>query len=81
MLTMPGEITLCYVVREAQGVGVGRALLAALKVEAHRRSLVELTLRSTKTARGFYLRLGFVDSGPAQRGRFITARPMRKTLT
>jgi GNAT superfamily N-acetyltransferase len=81
MLTMPGEINLCYVVPEAQGFGVGRAMLAALETEAVRRSLVELNLRSTETAHHFYLRLGFVDSGPARRGRFITAYPMRKALT
>jgi hypothetical protein len=59
---------------------VGRAMLAALEAEAVRRGLVELNLRSTKTAHDFYLRSGFLDSGPARRGRFITAYPMRKGL-
>ena len=81
MLTLPGEISLCYVVPEAQGFGIGREMLAALETEAARRSLVELTLRSTETAHRFYLRCGFVDSGPARRGRFIRAQPMRKALT
>jgi hypothetical protein len=52
-----------------------------LETEAVGRSLVELTLRSTETAHRFYLKLGFVDSGAARRGRFITAYPMRKALT
>jgi GNAT superfamily N-acetyltransferase len=81
MLTPQAEISLCYVVPEAQGFGVGRAMVAALETEAARRSLVELSLRSTQTAHPFYLRLGFFDSGPARRGRFITAHPMRKALT
>jgi hypothetical protein len=81
MLTMPGEITLRYVVPEAHGFGVGCAMLAALEIEAIRRGLVELTLRSTETAHEFYLKSGFVDSGPARQGRFITANPMRKGLT
>ena len=81
LLTMPGEISLCYLVPEAQGFGIGRAMLTTLEKEAARRNLAELTLRSTKTAHGFYLRFGFVDAGPARRGRFITARPMRKVLT
>jgi GNAT superfamily N-acetyltransferase len=81
LLTMPGEITLCYLVPEAQGFGIGRAMLMTLESEAARRTVAELTLRSTETAHGFYLRLGFIDSGPAERGRFISARPMRKVLT
>ena len=81
LLTTPGEVSLCYVVHEAHGFGVGRAMLAALEAEATRRGLDELTLGSTETAHRFYLRLGFVDTGPARRGRFITAYPMRKTLT
>lgn len=81
LVTMPGEIGLCYSVPEAQGFGIGRAMLTTLENEAVRRNLSELTLRSTETAHGFYLRLGFVDSGPARRGRFITARPMRKVLS
>jgi GNAT superfamily N-acetyltransferase len=80
MLTMSGEISLCYLVPEAQGLGIGRAMLTALETEAARRSLTELTLRSTRSAHSFYLRLGFVDAGPPQRGRFITAQPMRKPL-
>jgi len=81
MLTMPGEISLCYVVSEAQGFGIGRAMLTTLEHEAARRNLAELTLRSTASAHGFYRRSGFVDAGPARRGRFITAQPMSKALT
>ena len=80
MMTMSGEINLCYLVPEAQGHGIGRAMLTTLEAEAARRKLTELTLRSTKSAHGFYLRLGFVDVGPPQRGRFITAQPMRKVI-
>jgi GNAT superfamily N-acetyltransferase len=75
MLTVPGEISLCYLVPEAQGLGIGRAMLTTLEDEAARRHVAELTLRSTESAHRFYLRLGFVDSSPARRGRFITAQP------
>jgi GNAT superfamily N-acetyltransferase len=81
MLTTPGEISLCYLVPEAQGFGIGRAMLTTLENEAARRNVAEITLRSTESAHRFYRRLGFVDSGPARRGRFITAQPMRKALT
>jgi len=81
MLTMPGQIQLCYLVPEAQGHGLGRAMISALEAEAIERHVAEISLTSTKTAHPFYLRMGFVDAGPAQQGRFITAQPMRKLLT
>ncbi len=56
-------------------------MMLTLESEAISRRMTELTLRSTRGAHGFYLRLGFVDSEPARRGRFITAQPMRKLLT
>ena len=80
MLTMTGEISLCYLVPEAQGLGIGRAMLTTLENEAARRGLAELILRSTESAHKFYLRLGFVDSGPARQGRFIAVQPMHKVL-
>ena len=80
MLTMPGEISLCYLVPEAQGRGLGLAMLSTLEAEAIERHLAEISLRSTRTAQQFYLRMGFVDSGPPQLGRFISAQPMRKAL-
>ena len=43
MLTMPGEISLCYLVPEAQGLGIGRAMLTTLENEAARCNLAELT--------------------------------------
>jgi GNAT superfamily N-acetyltransferase len=80
MLTMPGEIQLCYLVPEAQKHGLGRAMLSALEAEAIERDVAEISLTSTKTAHPFYLRMGFVDAGPARQGRFITAQPMLKVL-
>ena len=80
MLTIPGEIQLCYLVPEAQGHGLGLAMLSALEAEAIERNAAEHTLRSTMTAHPFYLRMGFVDAGPPRQGRFITAQPMLKVL-
>jgi GNAT superfamily N-acetyltransferase len=81
MLKMPGEISLCYLVPEAQGHGLGRAMIRELEREAIERGLTEIRLRSTRAAHPFYLRLGFVDCGPARQGRFIVAQPMLKVLT
>jgi GNAT superfamily N-acetyltransferase len=80
MLTVPGEIRLCYLVPEAQGLGLGRAMIASLEAQATRRGISELRLHSTATAHGFYLRVGFADDGPIQSGRFVPAQPMRKRL-
>jgi GNAT superfamily N-acetyltransferase len=80
MLTLRGEISICYVVAEAHGLGLGRAMVVALEEKAIERHLAEISLRSTQMAHSFYLRMGFVDSGPARLGRFITAHPMLKVF-
>jgi|RhiMetdeSRZDD1v2_1073273.scaffolds.fasta_scaffold683983_3 GNAT superfamily N-acetyltransferase len=80
MLLHSGEVFLCYLVPEARFTGVGRALLAAMEAEARRRGIRELYLDSTKTARGFYLRNGFLTSDPPQIAFGIEGYPMRKRL-
>jgi GNAT superfamily N-acetyltransferase len=58
-----GEIQLCYVAPDRQRVGIGRALLVALEVQAEARGLHKLILNSTSGARSFYERNGYVPSG------------------
>jgi GNAT superfamily N-acetyltransferase len=80
LMNLQGEIRLCYVVPEAQGYGVGRAMMEALEREASRRNLTDITLESTATARNFYLALGFVDSGSPVSVLSVSGQPMRKAL-
>ncbi|SEM54911.1 Acetyltransferase (GNAT) domain-containing protein [Variovorax sp. YR750] len=78
-----GEVTLCYVVPSVPSVrfaGVGKALLMAIEDEANRSGVEALRLESTRTAREFYLRNGFVAEGPAVVAFDMEAQPMRKQL-
>jgi len=80
-VTDAGEITLNYVSPEARFRGVSAALLAALEARAMARGNGRCTLRSTETARRFYLDRGYCEDGPAD-GEFGTASgyPMSKRL-
>jgi GNAT superfamily N-acetyltransferase len=75
------ELALCYVVPEALHQGVGRQLLSAIEVRSIARGTAILRLESTSTALQFYLRNGFVPSGPAQLWAGMTGQPMVKHLT
>ena len=75
-----GEITLNYVSPDARFRGVSKALLMALEERAATRGCTTCTLRSSETARRFYLSNGYVEidrSGiqGAQHG-----HPMMKSL-
>jgi GNAT superfamily N-acetyltransferase len=76
-----GEITLNYVAPDARFRGVSDALLAALEDCAMERGNQLCTLKSTETARRFYLERGYFEDGPAD-GKFGTASgyPMSKRL-
>src|SRR5688572_562826 len=60
-----GEIRLCYVQPGLQGVGIGRALLAALEAQAKAWRIHTLRLKSTISARSFYEHCGYTAAGPA----------------
>ena len=80
-VTDAGEITLNYVSPDARFRGVSRALLAALEVRAMELGNTRCILKSTETARRFYLSNGYVEVGvPA--GKFGTSSgyPMAKRL-
>jgi GNAT superfamily N-acetyltransferase len=58
-----GEIQMCYLVPEVQHRGVGKLMLRALEEQAARWGLKSLFLTSSVTARRFYERNGYVQSG------------------
>lgn len=64
-----GEITLNYVSPDARFRGVSKALLRALEARAIEQSNERCTLKSTETARRFYLARGFAQDGMAD-GKF-----------
>ena len=76
-----GEIQLCYLVPEARFEGTGQSMLAALESHAAQAGAHSLHLRSTRTAQAFYLRHGFVPTGPAVFAFGFESQPMHKALT
>ena len=75
-----GELTLCYVAPSVRFTGVGKALLVAIEDHATRAGVEALRLESTRTARAFYLRNGFVPTGSPVSAFGIEGHPMRKRL-
>ncbi|MDG0815146.1 GNAT family N-acetyltransferase [Bdellovibrio svalbardensis] len=53
-----------YLVKEANGFGLGYKIVSAMIAEAKSRGAEEVTLESTLTAHKFYQKQGFEDSGP-----------------
>ena len=80
-VTNSGEITLNYVSPDARFRGVSTALLRALEARAIEQGNERCTLKSTETARRFYLARGFAEDGPAG-GKFgmSSGYPMSKRL-
>jgi GNAT superfamily N-acetyltransferase len=58
-----GEIQMCYLVPEAQYRGAGKLMLRALEEQAARWRLQGVFLTSSVTAKRFYERNGYVQSG------------------
>ena len=59
LLTLDGTLALLYVAPSARFQGVSTALLAAVEDAARRAGLRAVTLKTTATARRFYLRRGY----------------------
>lgn len=76
-----GEVLLCYVAPSVRFTGAGKALLAAIEDHAVRSGVEALRLKSTRTAKAFYLRNGFVPEGPSVFAFGIEGLPMRKELS
>lgn len=74
------EVQLCYLVPEARFKGTGKSMLAALESHAAQAGIGALQLRSTRSARAFYLRNGFAPTGPAVLAFGLECQPMYKAL-
>lgn len=61
-----------FVAPDWQGRGLGRALWDAIQVPSSER----YTVNASRNAVGFYMRLGFVATGPEQQGRGVAWTPM-----
>ena len=76
-----GLVTLLYVAPGRQGAGVGSAILSELEARAARWGDRELSLTSSRRARAFYERRGFVAAGEPQRKFGVLIEyPYRKAL-
>jgi GNAT superfamily N-acetyltransferase len=79
-VTAAGELTLNYVSPDARFRGVSKALLLALERRAASLGCTVCTLRSTKTARRFYLANGYVEAGRPDGQEARRGYPMLKRL-
>lgn len=74
------NLALCYALPEVRFTGVGKALLRAMESHAVQAGFNEIYLSSTATAKAFYLRNGYVQSGPPEAEFGIHAFPLIKRL-
>ena len=63
LLTGAGKLALCYLLPEARGQGVGKALLARVEEQACGWGVKALQLHSTAAGQGFFARSGYVEAG------------------
>ncbi len=63
LLTQAGKLSLCYVLPEAQGKGVGKALLCAVEAQARSWDIGVVKLNSTATASAFFAHHGYLLAG------------------
>lgn len=63
LLTQAGKLSLCYLLPEAQYVGIGKALLHGIEAQARAWDISVLRLHSTASASDFYARNGYVHAG------------------
>jgi GNAT superfamily N-acetyltransferase len=81
MASWSGAVLLCYLVPEVRFAGVGKAMLAAIEQRARDAGIESLQLNSTRTARAFYSRNGFISSGGPVAAFGMESYPMVKPLT
>jgi len=80
LLTDNGNLALCYALPEVRYSGVGKALLRALESHAIQIGINTIHLSSTSTAKPFYIRNGYTNSGQPVDELGITAFPLSKRL-
>ncbi|PVB63643.1 GNAT family N-acetyltransferase [Labrenzia sp. 011] len=75
-----GEVLLNYVLPEVRGMGISKMLMRALEDYFRDRGLDRVRLASTKTARRFYLSIGYAEAGETHTGRGMTFPVFEKVL-
>ncbi|WP_287810308.1 GNAT family N-acetyltransferase [Pseudomonas sp.] len=80
MALASGEVCLCYVQPESFRRGAGRALMAALEHFLGTAGHSHAMLYSTRTAAGFYARMGYRPMGRPVSFTGLVLTPMRKPL-
>lgn len=63
LLTGAGKLALCYVLPEARGQGVGKAMLAQVEQQVQCWGVKALQLHSTATGAAFFAARGYADAG------------------
>ena len=63
LLTQAGKLSLCYLLPEAHGLGIGKAMLDCVEAQARSWGVSVLRLHGTATARAFFSRNGYVLAG------------------
>jgi GNAT superfamily N-acetyltransferase len=63
LLTGAGKLALCYLLPEACGKGIGKALLSKMEQQADSWSVKALQLHSTATGEAFFAGQGYIDAG------------------
>ena len=81
LMTITGEIHLCYLLPEYLGRGIGKAMLNDILRHARTLGLQNVTLESTRTAREFYHRSGFIETGATMGMEIIPSFAMERDLT
>jgi GNAT superfamily N-acetyltransferase len=81
LMDLSGEIHLCYLLPEYLGRGIGKAMLNDILAFARTSGLQRVTLGSTRTAREFYKRNGFIERGETDWMERIQSFKMERDIT
>jgi GNAT superfamily N-acetyltransferase len=81
LMGLNGEIHLCYLLPEYLGRGIAKAMLNDMLTFARTSGLQKVTLGSTRTAREFYKRNGFVERGEINWMEQIPSYQMERNIT
>ncbi len=63
LMTQAGKVSLCYLLPEMHGRGIGKAMLEGMEAQARHWGVSVMRLNSTLTARDFYAHHGYTYGG------------------
>ncbi len=63
LINQAGKLSLCYVLPESQGLGLGKAMLLAVEERARSWGVSVVRLHGTATAQGFFASQGYILAG------------------